>query len=317
MIHLSPQTRISALIQDNKASIDAISTLAKPLEKLKNPLLRKLMANRITIEEAARMGGCTVEDFYRVLRPLGFTVADPETKDNAAAKNNFENNSDIASKLPGMMATQASVKPDWLIDLPAAKIHEFDVREMLASGHDPLKEIMQQFRQVPVGQVLCIINTFIPTPLVHLLAKNQALTYTEKSAEKCFYTYFLKLDKKKGQEEKQLNQEQQSRETAKTTLPKQSSAEKIQTLTAAEFATIKAKYPSDQTKEIDVRALEMPEPMHRILEALKVLPADHLLFVHHKRIPIYLLEQLEMEAGYQIFILPQSETAVKLMIMHT
>lgn len=316
MIHLSPQTKISALIQDNKASIDAISTLAKPLEKLKNPLLRKLMANRITIEEAARMGGCTVEDFYRVLRPLGFTVADPAAADNAAAKNNFENNIDIASKLPGTMAKQASVKPDWLIDLPGAKIHEFDVREMLASGHDPLKEIMLQFKQVPVGEVLCIINTFVPTPLVHLLAKNQALTYTEKPADKCFYTYFLKLDKKKGQEEKQLP-EQQSRGTANTPLPKQSSAEKIQTLTASEFATIKAKYQSDQTKEIDVRALEMPEPMHRILEALKVLPPDHLLFVHHKRIPIYLLEQLEMEAGYQIFILPQSETAVKLMIMHT
>ena len=44
---------------------------------------------------------------------------------------------------------------------------------------------------------------------------------------------------------------------------------------------------------VDVRELEMPLPMHTILEALETLPADKALFVYHKRIPVFLLPELE------------------------
>ena len=37
----------------------------------------------------------------------------------------------------------------------------------------------------------------------------------------------------------------------------------------------------------------MPLPMHTILEALETLPADKALFVYHKRIPVFLLPELE------------------------
>src|SRR5690606_27650472 len=69
---IKADTRISDLIKENKGSIDAIASLAKPLEKLKNPILRKIMASRVTIAEAAKMGSCKIEDFARVLQPLGF-----------------------------------------------------------------------------------------------------------------------------------------------------------------------------------------------------------------------------------------------------
>lgn len=46
-------------------------------------------------------------------------------------------------------------------------------------------------------------------------------------------------------------------------------------------------------KEIDVRDLEMPLPMLSILEALDQLPADQALYVNHKRIPMFLLPELE------------------------
>ncbi len=40
----------------------------------------------------------------------------------------------------------------------------------------------------------------------------------------------------------------------------------------------------------------MPLPMHTILEALKTLPNDKALFVYHKRIPVFLLPELEEQA---------------------
>ena len=56
-----------------------------------------------------------------------------------------------------------------------------------------------------------------------------------------------------------------------------------------------------KVETIDVRALEMPLPMHTILEALETLPKEKALFVYHKRIPVYLLPELEdQQFGYRI-----------------
>lgn len=43
---------------------------------------------------------------------------------------------------------------------------------------------------------------------------------------------------------------------------------------------------------VDVREMEMPQPMMTILEALENLPEDTALFVYHKRIPVFLLPEL-------------------------
>jgi len=45
--------------------------------------------------------------------------------------------------------------------------------------------------------------------------------------------------------------------------------------------------------EVDVRDLEMPMPMQTILEKIEQLPEGYALFVHHKRIPQFLLPELK------------------------
>ena len=69
---ITKKTKISELIKHDIRSIDAIASIAKPFKKLKNPLLRKLMASRVNIAEAAKIGGATVAEFVQVLAPLGF-----------------------------------------------------------------------------------------------------------------------------------------------------------------------------------------------------------------------------------------------------
>jgi uncharacterized protein (DUF2249 family) len=52
---------------------------------------------------------------------------------------------------------------------------------------------------------------------------------------------------------------------------------------------------------IDVRYLQMPLPMHNILEALNKLPEQKALYVIHKRIPVFLLPELrERNFDYRI-----------------
>lgn len=268
---ISKDTRISELIKWNKKSIDAIASIAKPLEKLKNPILRKLMASRVSIQEAAQMGNTSLAEFERVLQPLGFEFE----KENPAVNSQDQNQ-----------------KPTWLSALDADQIKTFDVRQILAQGHDPLKEIMKRFKEVPVGSALCIINTFVPTPLVRLFEKENVLVYTETFSEEEFHTYFLKQFVQKSSSNGKSEIKNEDEES---------------------FHRNKARFGDLKIKEIDVRQLEMPGPMETILQELSVLEKGQALFVHHKRIPIYLLDELE-EKGYLIHIFNLSETEVKLLI---
>lgn len=273
-MQITKATKISELIKFDARSIDAIASIAKPFKKLKNPLLRKLMASRVTIEEAAKIGGATVSDFIKVLAPLGFQ---------------FDENSFT-------QILEKETEPNWFKSLKKEEITIFDVREILAQGNDPLKEIMKRFKDLEVGKVLCIINTFVPTPLVKLFEKDNTLHYVETISPAEYHTYFFKQGK-----------------STKQTLPKVDSKSHIFYEEEIQFAEIKNHFTAENTKEIDVRELEMPGPMQAILQELSTLPENNALFVHHKRIPMYLLEEIEND-NYNIHIHTISETYVQLLI---
>ncbi|HNA34565.1 MAG TPA: DUF2249 domain-containing protein, partial [Flavobacteriales bacterium] len=70
---------------------------------------------------------------------------------------------------------------------------------------------------------------------------------------------------------------------------------------------------ADRTTTIDVRHLEMPLPMLTILDALEHLPEGHALYVDHKRIPVFLLPELE-ERGFEYRVKEIADGDVKLFI---
>ncbi|TCK84737.1 DUF2249 domain-containing protein [Albibacterium bauzanense] len=271
---ISENTRISDLLKENKVSIDAIASLAKPLEKLKNPILRKLMASRVTIAEAAKMGGCSLQDFERVLTPLGFKFIKNVEKEDFVEEES----------------------PNWLKNLPADHIEVFDVREILLGGQDPLKQIMQRFKSVPTGNALCIVNSFIPVPLVRLLEKDGVKSFTKTIRINEFHTYFYKVPTVK-----------------ETVAPAPGTNDNIHMLDQASFQEEYNKFSEANIREIDVRALEMPGPMQTILQILPTLSTNEALYVNHKRVPLYLLEEIAGE-NYYVNILTLSEIDVKLLI---
>lgn len=269
-------TKISDIIHHNKASIDAIASIAPPLKRLKNPILRKVMASRVTVAEAAKMGGCKVEDFERVLKPLGYQ---------------FTGNEQPAAN--ALSATPGYEKPGWLKAAPDADIMRFDVRPVIEHGTDPLKEIMRKFKEVPEGKILCIINTFIPTPLIHLLEKDKAeASFVDTISAKEFHTYFLK------------KQEKAAADITET---------RIVMHDAASFEKISSLFVGEKRITIDVRDLEMPLPMQTILAELETLPVGHGLYVHHKRVPVFLLEELASK-DFAVHIHNIGEGDVKMLI---
>src|SRR5690606_1734862 len=171
---INEHTRVSEVIKANAESIAAIAALAKPLRKLNNPLLRRVMAPRVTLAEAAAIGGCSLADIRAALEPLGFhfvTVGSAGVPD----------------------APVPAQQPEWLVGASDTKKDLFDVRGIIASGGDPLKAIVQRYRALPPGNLLCIINSFIPYPLLSLLEKKDAKSYVETVAANEHHTWFFKL----------------------------------------------------------------------------------------------------------------------------
>lgn len=71
---INTQTRISTLIKHNPEAIDAIASINPHFNKLRNPVLRAVLAPRVSIADAARIGKCRPEDFFDKLKAIGFEI---------------------------------------------------------------------------------------------------------------------------------------------------------------------------------------------------------------------------------------------------
>lgn len=250
-MEIAANTKISALIKANPEAVEAIASINRHFEKLRNPLLRKILASRVTIAEAARIGGCQVDVFFEKLEPLGFTVSQ-RTPESAPV-------------------SAAATVPAFLAQLPSAAIRVLDVREDIETGNDPFLKITDAVEALDTDSALMLINTFEPTPLIAILGRRGFSAYTEEKAPDLVHTYFWLKD-------------------AVATMPEQAP------VTGHDFDARLIRF-GEKVKRVDVRDLEMPLPMVTILHKLEELPQGWALHVIQRRVPKYLLPQLQ-ERGY-------------------
>ncbi|KIC95129.1 DUF2249 domain-containing protein [Flavihumibacter solisilvae] len=244
-MRINGHTKIAALLKAHPGALDAIVSVSPKFEKLRNPVLRKLMAGRTNITMACKVAGCSITEFYEKLSLLGFDI-------EAGASSDLRGNEEI---------------PAFVRTISKENIIEIDVRKILEKGEDPLSLISRHTLNLRPGQLLKIVNSFYPEPLVSLLDKQGFGSFFTEINEDLVETFFYVRCK---EERNTLNQ------------PRESNLKWDEVL----------QIYSGRTKTIDVRNLEMPLPMITILEALDELPADQALFVYHKRLPVYLLPEL-------------------------
>ena len=167
MKSINAGTRIASLIRSHPGALDRLISISPRFHKLKNPVMRKLLAGRATIAMAARIAGISVNEFFDQLSPLGFV---PETK--------METSQTPGSEFFGRLKTE--------------EIVELDVRPYLDNNQDPLPVILAAIRELDPAKALCIINSFEPLPLIALLEKRGCISFTEQKERDCYHTFFKK-----------------------------------------------------------------------------------------------------------------------------
>lgn len=264
---VNQHTKIAALLKQHPEALNTIVSLNPKFEKLRNPFLRKLMAGRVSIGMAAKIAGCAEEDFYGALKPLGFTSENGGKEKEGNTKQ----------------------RPPFLQSIQPEQVVELDVRPTLKAGKDPLKQILAKVKALAPAEVLKIINTFEPTPLILMLKKKGFQSWTDTGRPTQVETWFFRENGVKAGPE--------------TLLP---------TAGNEDWEQVKERF-AGRLREIDVRELEMPQPMMTILESLETLPQAHALFIVHKRMPVFLLPEL-VQQGFDYRSRQLSDNEVHLLI---
>lgn len=166
--------------------------------------------------------------------------------------------------------------------------HVLDVRDLLKNNKDPFNLIMRELKSLPDEHTLILINSFEPVPLIDMLTKKGYDCQSIQINEFIYHTYINKRKTSLIVEELPFKE------------------------TYSKMNEILIKFQLS-TKEIDVRHLEMPLPLTTILHELSSLPDDHLLYIHHKKIPQFLLPQLA-ELDYKWVIHETEAREIKLLI---
>ena len=231
--------------------------------------------------------------------------------------------------------------PSWVKHRPAI---ELDVREELRRGGEPLGGILDAAEKIRTGQVLLVRAIFEPRPLFAVLGNQGFESWAVEEGPEDWKAYFYKKpwchvepDPSQGAA---VRSDQTVREVAERYPQTQrvfaehgldmccGGAHPIEATAAAHGVALEPlleklntavadaaprKTGAGKTHALDVRGLEAPEPMVRILSALPAMGPEDVLEVTHFREPFPLYEHLK-EAGFAHTIEKLEENLYRLKI---
>jgi uncharacterized protein (DUF2249 family) len=231
---ITADTNLGELLDAHPELVEVLAGLHGHFTRLRNRLLRKVMAPRVTVGQAAGIAGLPVADVVSTLRRA---LGEPDETP------------------PGTPAPAAASGPR-PAGLDALRVVEVDVREDIRRGEEPFGRIIAAAKTLAPAEALVVRAPFEPVPLYDVLGRRGLAHWTEQRAPDDWRVWF-------------------HRDAATPAAPARTAAG-----------------PSEAAM-IDVRGLEPPLPMVRVLERLDTLEPGAALTVLHERRPLFLYPQLD------------------------
>lgn len=167
-IQITPEIKISELLNNFPELEDKLITIAPPFKKLKNPILRKTLGKVTTLRQASKVGEVSLALLINGLR-------------EAAGQNEItveENKSNNA------------VKPDW-VNEANIKI-TYDARIDLENGSHPVAKVSKEILTLNEDELYLLVTPFFPGPLVDIIKDKGFESYSlTKSADE-IHTFIKK-----------------------------------------------------------------------------------------------------------------------------
>ncbi|MGH7398303.1 MAG: DUF2249 domain-containing protein [Candidatus Rokuibacteriota bacterium] len=266
---ISGEMTVARLLDGHPELIEVLAEFHPHFKQLRNRLLRRVMAPRVTVSQAARMAGVPAEELLGVLRrAVGEAphlqaphlqaphLQAPHPALSPEGRGRFE----IPSPFQGEGWGEGG-RPRAVADVSDAQRVHLDVRHDIGEGREPFARIMAAVKALGDDQVLVLRVPFEPIPLYDVLGRRGLAHWTERRAQDDWSAWFY-------------------RDAAPRDPP-----------TAAPVTG------AGPRMVLDVRGLEPPQPMVRVLEEIDRLGPGAELEVRHDRRPIFLYPQLD-ELGF-------------------
>ncbi len=234
-----------------------------------------------------------------------------------------------------------SEAPSWMKHRPAI---ELDVREELRRGGEPLGGILDAAEKIRTGQILLVRAIFEPRPLFAVLGNRGFESWAVEEGPEDWKSYFYKKPWCHATPEPGRHEAVRAEQTVREVAERHPQTQRVfaehgldmccggahpieeaatahgvavepllKNLNEAVAAGAASQAPPGKTHALDVRGLEPPEPMVRILSALPSMGPADMLEVTHFREPFPLYEHLE-EAGFSHSIEKLDENLYRLKI---
>ncbi len=269
---ISPDITVARLLDEHPELVEVLASYHPHFKQLRNRLLRRVMAPRVTIAQAARIAGVPTDDLLATLRravgerEAGSTTPHPALSPEGRGNDHTageRGHPDSPSRPQGETRGDGP-KPEVLSTAPASRQVHLDVREDIGRGEEPFARIMAAVKGLGLEEVLVLRAPFEPIPLYDVLGKRGFAHWTECHGREDWSVWFY-------------------RQAGGTVTRQEESAP---TISAESLSRV-----------IDVRGLEPPQPMVRVLKELERLgPGQHLEVLHERR-PLFLYPQLD-ERGF-------------------
>jgi uncharacterized protein (DUF2249 family) len=170
---IAADTTVARLLDEHPQLLEFLAGYHAHFEKLRDPLLRRVMAPRVTIAEAAGIAGVDPGDLLAALRRAAGEPAVPAPATAPAP-------------------AEAAAMPPVLAAIPESRRVHVDVRDDIRRGHEPFARIMAAVKDLDADAALVLRAPFEPVPLYDVLGKRGLAHWTERRAPDDFTVWFYR-----------------------------------------------------------------------------------------------------------------------------
>ena len=149
-LQIGPETTVGAMLEAYPELENVLVEMAPAFAKLRNPVVRRTVAKVVTLEQAAKIGGISLQAMILRLR-------------NVTGQS--------APDLPLVQPRQDAAGDDasWLT--AGRVVEEIDADAMLERGIHPIGKIREAVGVLGQGEVVVLRSSFRPQPLIEMLRR--------------------------------------------------------------------------------------------------------------------------------------------------
>lgn len=184
-MRITAEMKVRDALKVSERMLEAFVWLGPEFERLRNPALRRVMAGRVNVTQAARIGRVPLTEALYVL--------------NLAAGQDPD---ELITELEAMRAgdfayqpTNPPRKPRQLVGLSDddPRVRFVDLMPHARNECDPLPAIMHSLKELRAADdVLLVRHPFDPVPLRDLLARRGFASWAEERAPDEWFIYFYR-----------------------------------------------------------------------------------------------------------------------------